>query len=87
MASFGWPERCHPDEPSGRNDCVSVAWHESILSGSPGAGKELARRADWQVDRAFLVDVLLISTAQKFLGAVRHEQLPPKFSSNTHLSK
>jgi hypothetical protein len=56
---------------------------------SPGA--ETAGKTccvfDSQVDRAFLVAVLLISTAQKFLGAVRHEQLPPKFSSNTHLAK
>ena len=56
--------------------------------GAETAGKACcAFDFDSQVDRVFLLEVLLISTAQRFLGAVRHEQLPPKFSSNTHLTK
>jgi hypothetical protein len=38
-----------------------------------GAWKQLARHAGSQVDQAFLVEVLLIATAQKFLGSVHHE--------------
>ncbi len=39
------------------------------------------------VDRTFLLEVFLISAAQKFLRAVHHEQLLPKFSSNIRLTK
>ena len=59
-------------------------------SESPGAQKELDEvccAIDSQVDRAFLIEVSLVSAAQKFLRAVHHEQIPPKFSSNTRLTK
>jgi hypothetical protein len=39
------------------------------------------------VDRTFLIEVFFISAARKFLRAVDHEQLPPKFSPNTRLTK
>src|SRR2546425_9619011 len=42
---------------------------------------------DSHVDRTFLIEVFLVSGAQKFLRARHHEQIPPKFSSNTHLTK
>jgi hypothetical protein len=42
---------------------------------------------DSHVDRVFLFEVFLISGVQKFLRAVHHEQLPPKFSSYTRLTK
>src|SRR5260370_906666 len=42
---------------------------------------------DSQVDRTFLIEVFLLSAAHRVLRAVHHEQLPPKFSSNTRLTK
>jgi len=45
----------------------------------PPGGKEFGEMCcaiDWHVDRPFLIAVLLISTAQKFLRAVHHEQIP-----------
>jgi hypothetical protein len=46
-----------------------------------------APHIDSQVDWTFLIEVFLFSAAKKFFRAVRHEQLPPKFSSNTCLAK
>jgi hypothetical protein len=49
----------------------------------PWAREELGEvccAIDSHVDRTFIIEVLFISTAQKFLRAVHHE---PKFSSNT----
>ena len=43
--------------------------------------------SDLEVDRTFLVEVLLVSSTQKFLRAVLHELLPPKFVSNIGLTK
>src|SRR5690348_14095050 len=60
------------------------------LSASLGRGKSSARCAvpsTRTFDRTFLFEVFLTSAAQKFLRAVHHEQLPPKFSSNSRLAK
>jgi hypothetical protein len=56
----------------------------------PGARKELGELCcaiASQVDRAFLIEVFLMSGAQKFLRAAHYEQLLPKFGSNTCLTK
>jgi PhnB protein len=42
---------------------------------------------DSRVDQTFLIEVCLLSAAQKFLRAVHHEQLPQEFSSNTRITK
>ena len=59
-------------------------------SASPGAREEFGEvccAIDSHVDRTFLIEVFLVSGAQKFLRARHHEQIPPKFSSNTRLTK
>jgi hypothetical protein len=48
---------------------------------------EVCCDVDSHVDRTFLIEVFFISAAQKLLRAVQHEQVPPKFSSNTRLAK
>jgi hypothetical protein len=55
-----------------------------------GAREELGEvccAIDSHVDRSFLIEVFLTSAARKFLRAVHHEQILPKFSSNTRLTK
>src|SRR5580700_432709 len=42
---------------------------------------------DLQVDRTFLIEVFFITCSRSFLRAVHHEQLRPKFISNTRLKK
>src|SRR6266853_3018512 len=59
-------------------------------SESSGAQKELGEvccAIDSQVDRTFLLEVSLLSASAKLLRAVHHGRLPPKFSSNTRLTK
>jgi hypothetical protein len=51
---------------------------------SPG---EVYCKTDSHVDRTFFIEVFLLACAQKFHRAVHHEQAPPKFSSNTCLTK
>jgi hypothetical protein len=60
---------------------------QAAFSGAAETAGQACCALDSQVDLAFPVKALLIFAAQKFLGAVHHEQLPPKFSSNTYLSK
>ncbi len=48
---------------------------------------EVCSVIDSHVDRTFLIEVFLVSAAQKILRAVHHEQIPPKFRSNTRLTK
>ena len=62
-------------------------YYTSASPGAHGEFGEICCAIDSHVDRAFLIAVPLISVAQRFLRAVRHEQIPPKFSSNTRVPK
>src|SRR6267143_1059778 len=83
----------HPTQPN----WVRVGDHSdrtTVLAGirqnPPGTRKELGEvrcAIDSQVDRTFLLEVSLLSASQKLLRAVHHGRLPPKFSSNTRLTK
>src|SRR5258708_10031321 len=48
---------------------------------------ELCCATDSHVDRTFFIEVFLIAYDQESHRAVHHEQAPPKFSSNTCLTK
>jgi hypothetical protein len=48
---------------------------------------EVCCAIDSHVDRPLLIEVFSHSAAQRFLRAVHHEQTPPKFSSNTRVTK
>jgi hypothetical protein len=48
---------------------------------------EMCCTIDSDVDRTFLIAVLLVPAAQEFLRAVHHGQTPSKFSANTRLPK
>jgi hypothetical protein len=69
---------------------VSQASIQHVMAGVRqhrwGAG-ELCCAINSHVDRTFLFEVFLMPVAQKFLRAAHHEHVPPKFSSNTCLTK
>src|SRR6266436_1984092 len=83
----------HPTQPN----WIRVGDHSdsaTVLAGirqhPPGTRDELGEvrcAIDAQVDRTFLLEVSLLSASQKLLRAVHHGRLPPKFSSNTRLTK
>src|SRR6266566_5103213 len=68
---------------SGRARCwplfVRIPWARE----EPG---EVCCAIDSHVDRTFLIEVFLVSAAGQVLRAVHHEQVPPTFSSNTHIT-
>ena|SRR5882672_6781322 len=55
--------------------------------GTRGKFGEARWAIDSQVDRAFLIEVLLTSAAQSFLRAAHHEQLLPKFGTSIRFAK
>ena len=48
---------------------------------------KMCRAINSRVDQTFLIEVFFISVAQMFLQAVHHGHLPPKFRSNTSVTK
>jgi hypothetical protein len=80
--------RFAPLLPVGHSDRTTMI--AGISSASLGRGEELGELCcaiDSHVDRTFLFEVFFPPAAQKVLRAVHHEQIPPKFSSNTRLTK
>jgi hypothetical protein len=96
----GFPENALPMGPSGtacstkvealgNPEGYSFPYTAERSAGSAPFDRFTAfAQLNWQrVDRTFLFEVSLLSAAQKSLRAAHHEQLPPKFRSNTRLTE